>query len=396
MTTKTKPSFIGSIFLVIGTCVGAGILGLPVETAEAGFFPSLVLYGLCYLAMTLSGLLFLEITLWMKHESNIISMTNTTLGPVVKALAWIIYIGLFYSLTFAYTKGILNFFINDLALFLPQLSSFVIFFFLFVAVVYIGTRAVEAINSLLLFGLIASYAAFVIIGLNHVQADFLTHSNWRAAIFSMPLIITSFGFHGIIPSLCSYLKNDVKKLRLCIIIGTLGALIIYIIWQTLVMGIIPLEGDFGLLSAHKNDATAIAPFKAATGNAYIYQIGQIFAFCALSTSLLGVGLGLRDFLSDGLKIKKTRKGRALLCALIFTPPLLLASTSLNVFYLSLHYGAGLGCILLLILLPALMALRERGKKGFEPPYRMRGGKAVLFGLIAFSLIAICLEIYQLV
>ncbi|MES2272690.1 MAG: aromatic amino acid transport family protein, partial [Chlamydiota bacterium] len=51
----------GGTLLVAGTSIGAGMLALPVVTASGGFLPALFVYFLCWLFMTCTGLLLLEI-----------------------------------------------------------------------------------------------------------------------------------------------------------------------------------------------------------------------------------------------------------------------------------------------------------------------------------------------
>jgi tyrosine-specific transport protein len=40
-----KPgSIFGGVLLIAGSCIGAGMLGLPIITGIAGFFPSLLMF----------------------------------------------------------------------------------------------------------------------------------------------------------------------------------------------------------------------------------------------------------------------------------------------------------------------------------------------------------------
>ena len=73
-------SVFGGALLVAGTSIGGGMLALPVLTSLGGFIPSLFIYLCCWLFMTCTGLLFLEVSLWMHAEANIVSMADRTLG----------------------------------------------------------------------------------------------------------------------------------------------------------------------------------------------------------------------------------------------------------------------------------------------------------------------------
>ena len=92
---------IGGALLVGGTAIGAGMLALPVVTGMGGFFPAIVIFIICWLFSACTGLLLLEVCLWMPNDANIISMAHHLLGPIGKISAWILYLFLFYCLTIA-------------------------------------------------------------------------------------------------------------------------------------------------------------------------------------------------------------------------------------------------------------------------------------------------------
>jgi tyrosine-specific transport protein len=93
---KKNESILSGTLLVAGTSIGGGMLALPVLTSLGGFAPSLVIYFFCWLFMASTGLLFLEISLWMPEEANIVSMAERTLGKVGKFFSWGLYLFLFY------------------------------------------------------------------------------------------------------------------------------------------------------------------------------------------------------------------------------------------------------------------------------------------------------------
>src|SRR5688572_4400078 len=98
-------SVLGGVLLIAGCCIGAGMLGLPVLSAAAGFIPSFVLFVLCWLFMVVTGLLLLEVNLLFTEEVSIISMAGRTLGKVGQAVGWVCFLFLFYCLMVAYVAG---------------------------------------------------------------------------------------------------------------------------------------------------------------------------------------------------------------------------------------------------------------------------------------------------
>ncbi len=373
------------------------MLALPVLTAAGGFIPAVVIHFACWLFMAATGLLLAEVFLWNKEESNLVTMATMTLGVSGKILAWILYLFLFYSLSIAYVSGGGNL-VNDVveAIWSKKLLvglAPLIFTFIFAPFVFIGAKVTSRLNLVLMFGLFISFFLFVVLGAAHVKASLLTRSNFALALLATPVTFTSFAFQGIVPTLTTYLGRDKGKVRTVIFFGTLIPFLIYLIWEWLILGVVPLEG---LSEAMKCGQTALFPLKNYLQIPWLFQIGEFFAFFAIVTSFLGVTLGLFDFLSDGLKIKKTFNGRLFLALLVFLPPLAFAMTNPCLFLSALQYAGGLGCALLLGLLPILMAWRGRYVLGFKNQIMLGGGKPLLSLLllfIVFELAVICLKLF---
>ncbi|MBM3208463.1 MAG: tyrosine transporter [Chlamydiae bacterium] len=391
MKTQFSKIFSGSL-LVAGTAIGAGMLALPVATAECGFIPAVGLYVVCWLFMVLTGLLMLEVCLWLPKDSNMISMSYHVLGTKGKMISWVLYLFLFYCLTIAYMAGGGGFIASIFNGALSSRLSILLFTLIFAPLVYVGARAVDKANMLLMLGLGISYFAFVFLGYKNVQMEMLARKDFSVALFALPIVFTSFSYQGLIPSLTSYLHNHGNLVRKCIWIGTAIPLIIYIIWEALILGIVPLDGSQGLLIAKQQGQNAVFSLKEFVSSPWVYAIGQAFAFFALTTSFLGVTLGLLDFLSDGLKIAKVGVKKLGLCAAVFAPPLFVASSNPSVFLTALSYAGGIGCALLLGVMPILMVWTGRYKLGYGSKYaQIKGGKKLLVVLFVFVCIELVVE-----
>lgn len=378
---KDTGSLLAGIFLVAGTAIGGGMLALPVLTAEGGFWPTTLLYFLSWIFMASTGHLLMEVCLFYKNEVNIVTMAGNTLGLFGKIFAWIFYLFLFYSLTIAYVAGggnLIGYAFGKETL-SPLITS-ILFVLLFAPFVVFGPKAVTKINTLFVWGLLISFFLFVVLGINHVNSDFLKRVHFTKSFFALPVVFTSFGFQGVVPTLTNYLGRNPKKTAIAIWVGSFIPLLAYILWEALILGVVPLEG---LLNAKICGETAVYPLKDFLQRPSLFLIGKFFAFFAIVTSFFGVTLGLTDFLSDGLHIKKQRQGKIYLALLVFLPPLLIALINPCLFLNALHYGGGFGCALLLGLLPILMYLS--GKKKHKPHLPLPGGPFYLSLLLLFIL-----------
>lgn len=374
---------IGSILLVAGTSIGGGMLALPILTSQGGFLPSIIIYLLTWILMAATGLLYLELCIWVNQETNLVTLAKKTLGSAGHVLTWVVYLFFFYCLTVAYVVGTQNFFNFFIGSVLNPWITSLLFLMIFTPIIYLGARAVEGLNNLFMLGLILAYVFFVVLGIPKMQFDRLLESDFKYSLIAFPVIFTAFGYQGIVPSITFYLKKNVKMIRLVILLGSFIPFIIYIIWEALVLGVIPKEY---LAQALVKGENAIYPFQILLGQQKITLMGQFFAFFALASSLLGVTLGLRDFLADGLKIKKDPKGKVLLCSLIFVPPVILSIYYPQIFLKALGLAGGIGSALLLAVLPIVMVWSKRYVlKESSTAYQVVGGKLYLLLLGAFAL-----------
>ena len=387
---NNKSSLLGGVLLVSGTCIGGGMLALPVLTSPGGFIPSLMIFFLTWIFMASTGLLFLEVSQWMKGDSNIISMSEKTLGKVGKAAAWMVYLFFFFCLTLAYIVGCGNMFSELFSL--PYWLGPLLFVILFSPFVIAGSFVIDKINAVMMIGLGITFFAFVYLGVSYVKPTLLAERNWWLSLFSLPIAFTSFGYQGIIPTLHHYLGFNVSKTRMAILIGSFLPLLAYVLWQALILGIVPQEGLKEALAEGQN---AVYPFKNFIGNHYVYVVGQFFAFFALITSFFGVTLGLMDFLADGLRIRKNGRGKVILGLLVFVAPTIFAITHPHVFLVALEYAGGFGSSLLLGVLPIMMVWKGRYYLGLKAEKPLGGGKITLILLSLYVVFEICFEIYRI-
>lgn len=396
--TNDKYRLLGGILLVAGTTIGAGMLALPIVTGFAGFIPSIVLFVIYWVFMTFTALLMLEVNLWMGEHTNLITMAKKTLGRGGQAISWMIYLFLLYTLTTAYVAGgghiIVDFARQVTEWNLPSWIGPLPLLGIFGFFVYKGARSVDYVNRILMGGLVLTYVCMVFFLSSHIQPILLKHQRWDALWIAVPIVSTSFGFHIIIPTLTDYLKRDVKQIRNVILIGGAIPLLIYVSWELLTLGIIPLQGENGLLMGYEKGLDGATLMSQLLDQSELSLLARLFSLFAILTSFLGVSLSLRDFLSDGLKIQKSNKGRFVLYLLTFIPPLLLTLTDPRAFLNALEYAGAFGVVTLLGLIPILMVWRGRYHLKLPSTFKAPGGKIALILALLVSLGVIGMEIFN--
>ena len=381
---------IGSILLIVGTSIGAGMLALPIATAQLGFYGSLVLLFACWFIMTSGAFLILETNLWMPQNSNLVTMARTTLGPIGQATAWITFFLLLYSLLCAYIAGGSDLFHNLLiaAHFdVPVWVSSIIFTLIFGGVVFMGIRTIDYVNRGLMLIKLTAYFLLIILLMPFISAIHLadgsfTHITSATAIM---VTITSFGYAAIVPSLRIYFAGDVKKLKQAILFGSLVPLTCYIFWDAAIMGIIPLDGLKAILVSKTSTSDMVNTLSATAASQSVTFFTKLFTSICVVTSFLGVALCLADFLADGLQLEKVGSSNFLIHLLVFLPPLTVVLFYPNAFIKALEY-AGIYCVILLILLPAWMAWNGRYRLRLANGFQVPGGKLFLGVIIVLSLL----------
>jgi tyrosine-specific transport protein len=388
----------GGILLIVGTSIGGGMLALPMVSVSGGFWSSTFLLIGCWAVMTLAALFILEVNLWLPPRNNLISMAKATLGVPGAVATWVSYILLLYALLCAYISGgseLFDSFSKKLGLNVPAWCDSVLFVLLFGYIVYQGIRFVDYANRALMIAKFASLFAVIFFSFPYIEKSHVLIGDPRLVFGATTVMLTSFGFANIIPSLRSYFNDDVKSLRKAVLIGSCIPLICYILWNFAIIGALPREELLAVTARGGSVAELTELLSMHLNNPSITVLASLFTTICVLTAFLCVALALSDFLADGLKIeKKGRKGNAFIYGLTFLPSLLIVIFFPSIFVKALSY-AGIFCVILIILLPALMVFSGRYVKKIAKGYQVIGGKISIVGIVIISLVMIALGIKEI-
>ena len=382
---------LASIFMIIGTSVGAGMLALPIATATQNLWLTISMLALCWLMMGSGALAILEVNLSLPDGSNMITMADASLGKTGKWVSWIVYLGLLYCLLCAYIAGTSDIFsglLSSVHINLSRSINTIIATAILATIVYQGIHSVAKANRWLMIAKLLSYGILIIILCQHITAKHFAAGNFKPHLNTLMVMITAYGFAIIVPSLRTYLNANRKLLIKVLLIGSLMPFILYLIWVIVIQGVVSRYGDTGLLNMAANSSSTnsllIQSLVNISQNNYSATLIKTFiAICAL-TSFLGVALSLTDCLADSLRLKKTGKQGFLVSALTFFPPLLIVLIKPGIFLLGLSH-AGLFCVWLLIALPMIMVYRCRQTQLNRNRPLLPGGTLWLLVCLFFSI-----------
>ena len=313
------------------------------------------------------------------------------LGPIGLGVTWVSFLLFFYALIAAYLSGSGAIFIDAMTGFVgvevPSWFKMLPMLIFFSPFIYFGLSVVDHLNRYLMIAMLLAYLIIIIMLYPQAGSGKLLHTDWSFSLLSFSVVITSFGFHSTIPTLVDYLERDVKKIKQCLFFGSLIPLAIYIIWEALILSIVPISGNFGLAYAFSYDMSLSQVLQKHNNNDFLIIIIRVFSLFTIVTSFLGVAQGLFDFLKDGVKAKN-HQGRLFAFILTFLPPVLFILFFEKGFITLLEYAGALVSIILGII-PILIVwhLRYTHKKSFG--YQAVGNKfALLLGLVFFGFVVL--------
>lgn len=371
------------------------MLALPVSTGRSGLFPSLLTMLFVWLYLSYAALCTLEMAISLPKDSNIITMAEHTLGKWGKWISGFFYLFLLYALNTAYISGtcaLVQDLVEQLFAYRPTLLVCAIpLLFFFAWILRRGVKAIDALNRLFMGGLLVSFLLLFGLSLSHLKASYLAEVRWEYVLPSLSIVLTAFGYHVVIPSLASYLHDDIHKLKKAIWIGSAIPLVGYSLWQVAVLGIVPMDGPLSIQYAYEHGMSGAEILEELSQNSWITGIGTGFAFFAIITSFLGVSMSLFDFLTDGLKKKAFGQLKWKIFILALLPPLYFALTYKRAFLTALEYAGAYGVVMLLAVIPALMTWRKRYVLNLPGQEIAPGGKLALCLFMAISLCFIILE-----
>ena len=396
MTTKTtqiKRSALGGAMIIAGTAVGAGMLSTPMATAGIWFTGSILLLIYTWFCMYMSGLMIMETNLNYPLGTGFHTMVTDLLGKFWNSLNSISITFVLYILTYAYISGgssiiVSSFPDSDI---ITQPIAGLVFAIVVTLIVWLSTKAVDRINTILIGGMVISFIISVSNMFTHVDLNILFDkqssdpSYLPYAFAALPYLLASFGYHGNVPGLVKYYNKDMRAVSRSLLYGTLFALVIYILWQYVIQGNISREAFKVILTKGGNAGDLFSQLdKSQLISHFSQKLLTFFGYMALASSFLGVSLGLFDYIADFFKFSDDKSGRTKSALITFLPPTIAAITLPNGFIYAIGY-AGLAATIWAAIIPAMMAYAAR-KRFPNESYRTPGGTFMVVFVIIFGLL----------
>ena len=289
-----EKKFFNAVATLVGTTIGAGVLGIPFVAAKAGVplgIANIIIIGI---AIMILNLYLGEVVLRTKGKHQLTGYAERYLGKKGKRLMALSMVFLIYGAITAYIIGVGE----ALASIFPVFSSFIfsiLFFTIGAAIIYFGIKAVEESELLLATITIMVLAAIVVIAFfsEHFVTANLTFLD--ISKFAVPYGVIFFAFLGAVavPEMSEELGKRKRMLKKAIIIAGVIPIIGYALFAAAVVGVTGA------------DTSQIATIK--LGEVFgqkMVVFANLFAVFAMTTAFLALGLALKEMYNYDYKLNK--------------------------------------------------------------------------------------------
>ncbi|MFT7470257.1 MAG: tryptophan-specific transport protein [Kiritimatiellia bacterium] len=393
--TETKASsMLGGIAIITGGAIGAGMFSLPIVSSGMWFGWTLACMLLSWFCMYHISLMIMEVNLHFRHGANYDTMIKATLGKYWNISYGLLFAFLLYTLEYAYISGGSSIVILTLESTLGYSPSQVIagltFALLLASVVWMSTKAVDRVISIMIVGMMISLILAVTdltLAANLRQLlipDERSNNSYFPFVFAaLPFYLTAFGFHPMVPSLIKYYGKKPVMIGRCMLIGSCLCFLVYLLWLVSTMGNLQRQAFLPIIAEGGNIGVLVAAINQVVPSEQLEKLLNSFANLAIITSFLGVSLALFDFVTDKFNFSETPLGRLKTAIIVFLPPIVGGVFFPDGFILAIGF-AGMAVAFTALIVPPLMLKRSR--KIFAPgTYVLWGGNKLIYFIFAMGI-----------
>ncbi len=282
--------FFQAIAVLVGTIIGAGVLGMPYVVYRSGFLNSLVLLLAIFLAVLFIHLSIGEIALSTKDNHQLAGYAGKYLGNWGKYF-------MFACTAFGFYGSLLAYLIGEgqvlAALTGGEPMVYSLLFFLFAGLlVYLGLSVVKEAEFLMTLIMALIIAVISLWGVKYLEISHLLEFNWSRILLPYGVFFFALSGASAVPQLRQILAGRERQVKKAVLIGSSIPLIIYLLFIFIVVGV---SGDQITQVATVGLGKIIGPVMVIFGN--------LFAFFAMATGFLTLGIALKNTYIFDFKVK---------------------------------------------------------------------------------------------
>lgn len=388
---------IGSIMLVAGTCIGSGMIALPMVLAKLGLVYSIILMILTWLLAYYTSLVNLELNLHAGHGMSLGALGKRFSGHIAEGIGFTSLKVLSYSLLAVYIYGISSITQKLINTQIDLRTISTCYCVCIIFVMLIPLKLLDHLNKFLFAALVLVIGILIMILVNIIHWQDLPLfplqdsdiSMWKTAI---PVVFTSFGFQVIFHTLTNYCNKDSKMLKLTFFWGSLIPALLYIVWSSSAMSVIYYHNSsfyISMMNGSVEVGDLVEQLSSLTKIHYIQLLVWWISLLAIITSILGVGVGLCESLEVMLikYIPNNKILRRFAAATITVLPSYMASILVPNAFISVLSFAGMILVVIAILLPVYLLYVAKINKFYYNILKIRS--LMILSILAGLFIIFC-------
>jgi len=234
---KEKRNFWISVSVLIGTCIGAGVLGIPYVAAQAGFFVALAYILLIGAIILVVNLYLGEISLRTKGDHQLIGYAQRYLGRKGKHFMEFATIFGIYAAIIAYMLGIgesISFLIFGDSSYTTLLG--VLFGIGMAGLLWKAMKSLKRFEKIGVAIVLGLLIAIFFMFFNQIEAVNLIYFNIGNVFLPFGVILFALMSFYAIPQIEILLHKNEKLMKKVLILGTLVCVVFYILFALVVVG----------------------------------------------------------------------------------------------------------------------------------------------------------------
>ena len=345
---------------LIGTIIGAGVLGIPYVVAKSGFLLGFLNIAILTFAVLMIHLYYGEVVLRTKGHHQLSGYAGKYLGKWGKRIATFSLIFGIYGALIAYIIGegdVLS------AIFgVSPLFASVIFFIFASAIVYAGLKTISRFDFYLMSVAIIFCLTICAFLIPKVSLANLSTIDVSYAFYPFGVVLFALIGMSAVPEVHSILAHDQKYFKRAIMFGVLFSAVFYMIFAFVVVG---------ALGTGTTDVATIGIGLATSPTMIIFA--NLFAVLVMATSFLSLGIALTDMYHYDFKFHRFA-AFALSCIVPLVLFLIGVKNFISTIAIAGAMTGGLDSILI-----TLMFWKAKKHGDREPEYELH--KSKLFGIV---------------
>ncbi|MDO8656420.1 MAG: aromatic amino acid transport family protein [Nanoarchaeota archaeon] len=367
-----------AVTTLVGTIVGAGILGIPYVVAKAGFLVGFILILVLGIAFIFLNLFAGEVILRTKEQHQLTGYAEKYLGKNGKRIMTFTMLFSIYGALTAYLIGE-GATLHAIFQFGEPLYYSLIFFFLAVCIIWKGMKSTGKAELILISLLFLVVIFITVFSYNNLNFSNFTFFDFGKIFLPYGIILFAMTGSPAIPEMQQVLVKDKKLLKKAIIVGTCIPIILYIVFTFVIMGLVGLD-QFEVLAPNERIATVALSMYA---HPILGILANFLAILSMFTSFLTLGTALTQVYEYDYALS-----RSISMLLTFMIPLIIVLFNLTTFITILGItgaiAGGLDGILITLMYWKAKVLGDRTPEYSLPPYTLIG--SLLIVLFVFGIV----------